>query len=397
MKHAPPVGWKPIVFSDEAGIAGLELLRRARRVGIIAVEHGVIVEALARPPGEADPLRPVVAIVELLAGDDIGREAVALLALAGDAQHQFIGNDRDVEHPFIDLVAVIAVLHRGVAVIVAGRPVRLEQHGTTGRVAAEQRALRPFQHLDIGQVEIAPRPAAIIGRERHLAEIGGDVVFQAFIGGTAVGQAADRVAFLVAAGLVGGQRRHQAGQVLAVLDTVLFDRGAADRADRDRHLLDVFLMTPRRNGDLFDLRRRPGLRCRCRVLRRGRQRGRDHEQAGGTAQHPHQTSRHSFPSSLAAHISGRFFEPSEPTASLPGRMPIPTPRLTLVARISCRQMNPRPSWLPARLPPSPLRHPNPVRPEPGGDTSPSRTYPTADYAVGEYRPISLDDRRSIIL
>jgi hypothetical protein len=89
--------------------------------------------------------------------------------------------DRHVNHALQPAHVMAAVAALDVAFELVGRLLRYQQHRAARGVAAEQRALRAFQHLHVLQVEEVARPGSVARRRRsrptrcdHVGEIDAD-------------------------------------------------------------------------------------------------------------------------------------------------------------------------------------------------------------------------------
>src|SRR3546814_14776781 len=96
---------------------------------------------------------------------------VAVAILRSDTQCGNVGDQRYVQRALQLLVIEIAIAGLDIAFCIECRLFRIDQHGAADSVTAEQRTLRPLEHLEIGEVEgrdIAP----FLGRseERRVGE-----------------------------------------------------------------------------------------------------------------------------------------------------------------------------------------------------------------------------------
>ena len=146
-----------------------------------------------------------------------------------------------------------------VAVELVGGPLADEVHEPAGRVAAEQRALRPAQHLDALQVEeleaqaTGRRAIDVVDVHRDRVLVGIGEVVQA----DAAQEEVDDARFGVRRRVVEpGRHRHDVG---AVGEAELADLLVAERGDRDADVLHALLALLRGDDDLLETA--GGLRC----------------------------------------------------------------------------------------------------------------------------------------
>ncbi len=147
------------------------------------------------------------------------RKAVPLLINAGDTQQEFVFNNWHVESTAQFDRIVIAILDLAIAFETIGWTLRLEQDGAACRVAAEQRALRPAQYLQAGEVIIIEaatilRIIALIGDDRNL----GGIEHHAWgcIESRALATDGHVLAIALLARAADNERRHLSEQVLRV-------------------------------------------------------------------------------------------------------------------------------------------------------------------------------------
>ena len=184
--------------------------------------------------------------------------AVAVLAIADEAQGELVAHQRSVDHGR-DAVAVAAVLDRapvGVGVRIEGRGVRLarDEADVAGhRVRSVQRSLRAVEHLDALDVDeldrrvLAAAVLLVARRDDVLVDVRADDRRSAAV------DAADDVLGIAGSQVLELQARYAAGEG--------FERGlalqrqvcAADRVDRFGGFLDVRLAAlGRGDDDLFE-------------------------------------------------------------------------------------------------------------------------------------------------
>jgi hypothetical protein len=159
--------------------------------------------------------------------------------------------DHGLEAPHV----VIADGALDIAFEPAGRLLGYEEDGAARGIAAEQRALRPLQHLDILQVEEGTRTSAVTGLQRartarrdHVGEIdadrrGGEEILD---------ETAQREGRIVVAKLtVGRQRRGISGEILAGNNVAISDRLLREHGHGDRNVLKAFLDAASSNDDII--------------------------------------------------------------------------------------------------------------------------------------------------
>jgi hypothetical protein len=116
---------------------------RARAIfGVEIVQHDFVREIVRRRERRGTAEIPVILVQQV----DILRNhmlvAILLLVLAAEANQQFVLDDRDVDHAFDRLAAVIAEGHLAIAFEIVLRMLRLEQDRAGVVAEAEQRPLR---------------------------------------------------------------------------------------------------------------------------------------------------------------------------------------------------------------------------------------------------------------
>ncbi len=242
-----------------ARIAMAHLLRDARavRILLVVIDHQRDVGGIARREAQRAARRPLIAVVDVVAGREIVGEAVALEADAGEARGERVP-ERDVHHAFHFERVVVAGLELDVAVELLLRLARDDVDGAAGGVAPVQRALRPAQHFDTLHVEVfgLEQPRIL---DRHRVEMRLDA-------GVAAGRDrrhADAADLEVRAGEVRlriRDVRHVQLQVGRLVDLAAFERLAAERSDCDRHVDQIFFAPLRRDDDDVDDLRVPGCR-----------------------------------------------------------------------------------------------------------------------------------------
>src|SRR6185437_8195416 len=91
--------------------------------------------------------RPQIAAVDAVIGQFVVGVTSALGPYAGDAQVEWIADERDVEHAFHTAVVVISDIERGHRFVTIRRLCGGEIDDACRRVAAVEGALRPAQNL----------------------------------------------------------------------------------------------------------------------------------------------------------------------------------------------------------------------------------------------------------
>jgi hypothetical protein len=209
------------------------VLGDAVRIDVVVVELGHGPEVGTGLPKQAEAETFIEIAVRRLAvrrRPGAGRrvEAVAGLDIGCGAHRQRVA-DRDVHKPTAQPVVVVAVLDLGVARIAAEmRIVGDDEDRARVGVLAGERALRPAQHLDAGDI--------VIGRALEKAGEGGDAVpicdhpGRGLDVGQVLADAADVEQHRAA--IVGdGERRRVELQVIEVVDADVLQLGAVDHGD----------------------------------------------------------------------------------------------------------------------------------------------------------------------
>ena len=119
---------------------------------VISVIEKIVLDIVSGANRQADAPGIVIAIVIVFSVRCIDRIAVALLRLAGDAQQNLVGDDRDIDCAFEFAIGVIAELCLGIAFILVGRLFRLDRDQAADRILAEQCTLGPLQHFQIVEI-----------------------------------------------------------------------------------------------------------------------------------------------------------------------------------------------------------------------------------------------------
>src|SRR3546814_470313 len=92
--------------------------------------------------------------------------------LAGEAQCNLIVHDRNVDRSFERAIIISSIIALDIAPQIVGRSLCSYQDRAAQRIAAEQRSLRPLEHLNVRYV--VGRNIGADGRQRHVVEIGHD-------------------------------------------------------------------------------------------------------------------------------------------------------------------------------------------------------------------------------
>ncbi len=262
--------------------AGKHLEGRAVVVRVGVRGDRVVFEIRSQLGDHAEPRGDVIGIVEILRADRrlVVEVSPALHVIDAEPDLERFGQ-RHVDHALHAPHVVVAGRTLEIALELAGRPVRHQQHRAAGGVAAEQRALRPLQHLHVLQVEQVADGDAIAGRGRRGAarphDIG-EIDADRWRGGEILDEAANCESRLF--GAVAGVDRERRGvgrKVGGIGDVARGNRFLVVDRDRDRHVLQPFLDAPRSDDDvvarsLFGLLRilrhgRHGPACRKRARR----------------------------------------------------------------------------------------------------------------------------------
>ena len=235
----------------------VEVVARSRLARQRREQNAVVRTESAEPEAVADAGELRRAAADHLARE-VERRAVAFLLLrdADESHEQLFWDEREVADGFEVEAIVVAERHGDHARVVTLRNLRDQANRAADAVLAEQRALRPAQHLDaleIDEIHVGARDRAVVdvvdvdtdsGLERE-AEV--DLV-QAAQADRVVRAEVARVAAEI------GIRDHEA-DVLDVLDAADLELLARERRDRDRRRLDVLLAITRGDDDFLE----PGL------------------------------------------------------------------------------------------------------------------------------------------
>ena len=191
-------------------------------------------------------------IAALVGLEDVVDHAVAFAVAVGKAgvdAHDPARIERDLAAP----CAVVAVTGLGLDAQVFRRLARDEGDAAAGRVAAEQRALRPAQHFDAFDVHHVERAGARTADVDAIdIEAIGGVEPESFAGRG--GDTADRDHRRAAAGgtLHDGDVGGQTAEVAGIADAELFNLFGAERADGDGDILQVLFTLLRGHHDFAE-------------------------------------------------------------------------------------------------------------------------------------------------
>src|SRR3546814_776884 len=116
--------------------------------------------------------RILMDIVKSLAAAKILGPGILAADLAGEAQCNLIVHDRNVDRSFERAIIISSIIALDIAPQIVGRSLCSYQDRAAQRIAAEQRSLRPLEHLNVRYV--VGRNIGADGRQRHVVEIGHD-------------------------------------------------------------------------------------------------------------------------------------------------------------------------------------------------------------------------------
>ena len=269
--------------ADEARIdravveAGDDALRREQRRQRRAGDDHAGREV--HPPGGGDHAgRHVVALVEIVGGERHAQRVVGCeqqfaaaavarvavdVAVRSDVVHvaapmavepaqqviELARHDRAGDGRLEAILAALVIARLGMAVVGVGRRLGDDVDHAGGRVLAEQRALRPAQHLD--PLDLAQVQRLLAGADQHDAvHHGGDRRFNAGRGGDRADAADEDRAVLVRRAGAEVDRRDDRRDVLQVVEVLSRGRRAVHHADGDRHALQRLGAEARGDDDL---------------------------------------------------------------------------------------------------------------------------------------------------
>ncbi|MNE28568.1 hypothetical protein D3C80_1220130 [compost metagenome] len=242
---------------------------RSRRDGRDADRRaGVLIDLIMAPaqnrlgprrdvPAQGRAGRPVVLAIIILACGGVGQPAIATVRQGVDPQGHGVV-DRDVDQTFEAAFVIFAEPDAQARLELVAGLVGRDGDGARGAVAAEQGALRPFQHLDARHIAESQQGRARPGRI-DAVDIDADrrVGADAEVRGR---DAADAIAGLGRAGVRDRQAGHEGGHVAHVVGGQRLQGRGGEHADRDRHLLETLFAALRGDDDVVQRRRllRPG-------------------------------------------------------------------------------------------------------------------------------------------
>jgi len=213
-------------------------------------------------PTQGSTRRPVVLAVVVLAGGLIDEPAVAAVHQGVDPQRQGVV-DRQVHQTLEAALVVFAQPDAEARLEFVAGLVGGDGHGAGGAVAAEQGALRSFQHLDPGHVAERQQAGA---RARRIDAV--DIDAHRLVGADAEVRRRDPANAVLGLGRTGvrhREARHEGGDVAHVVRRQRFQGLGRDDADRDRDFLQALFAPLRGDDDIIEGR---GL-LRRRQTRRG--------------------------------------------------------------------------------------------------------------------------------
>ncbi len=202
----------------------------------------------------------------MFVGDDVTRVAVIRAA-----EQRGLGEDRardgDIDAAATGDAVVLAIAHLAIAARRHPRRLEVDHHRATGRVAAEQSALRSAQHLDLVDVEEA-EIGCILSGDVDVVDIGADCRIE---GGNRAGAAkATNIigsrraqAWIVSPAHVGNQLRYLGRRS----DLEGLEVAWGDRGNGHRNILQPLRAALR--GDVHRLQAVVGDRVSCRGVRAG--------------------------------------------------------------------------------------------------------------------------------
>ena len=225
-------------------------------------------EIVGRLDQQQHPARPILDVVAVLAGKAVEGDAVAPVEHAGDARRDLLGN-READGALDAHLVEAPIVDAGVAVGLAARLAGNEIDRAARGVAAIERALRAFQHLDALGVEELEELA---GRRSEIDVVDIDADGAGDVGVEVVdADAADEDVRVhrTERGLDIQARRLQR-QILHVFDAEPLDGLAGKGGDGHRRRLQVFALALRSDDDALEKAVFVGIGAgRLRILRVG--------------------------------------------------------------------------------------------------------------------------------
>src|SRR5690606_5451105 len=113
-----------------------------------------VLDPIHRLEQHGQPVAVLMDIVEILTTAQIFIEAIAATNLACQADRQLVLDHRHIHGTLerTEILVAKSAAHVPADFAAQARQLRGNYHGTTQRITTEQRALRAFQHLDVGNV-----------------------------------------------------------------------------------------------------------------------------------------------------------------------------------------------------------------------------------------------------
>lgn len=170
-----------------------------------------------------------IAVIDRVAGEQVGAVAVALFIFARDAKHQIFAGDRSPERAFERPRVIIAVSGTGIAAELGGWPRGDDIDDAAGRTAAICRALRSAQHFDLLDVVKAAELRRRAADHRAILQEGHGAVGAKVDAGEADAANEGAVdAELIADRDIG----HRRGEIASVFDTARADVAGTENRNR---------------------------------------------------------------------------------------------------------------------------------------------------------------------
>ena len=242
--------WQAAQYARRIAVAKLLLDARAVAVLLEMIPNDVDRSVVGRLKPHGPAQRPLIAAVNLVAGKQIVREAIALQIGARHAHTDHVAQ-RHVHHAIHAPAVVIAIFHRTLGL--DARQVRLgrdEVQHARRRVAAKKRSLRPAQNFDALHVEIigfekpgaGKRNIVHMDTKRRVARRRNGGIAYATNGKVGTREIAFRE----------GHVRQCQLQVRCVVDLLLLQRLGTERRHRNRHILQTLRLALRRHDNIFN-------------------------------------------------------------------------------------------------------------------------------------------------
>ncbi len=217
---------------------------------LVVVVNGQVADTVGGVEQQRHAKSVRIRVIQIAPATQILGISIAILDIRGDAQRYLVGDDRDVDHRLVLLVAVISKPRRQLTVQLVGWRRRRVQQRATGGIATKQRALWPLEHLH--RIHVVLRNEAAIVGIGHFGEVTDDG------GRTGAGKSLGLAANLIDSVILspaGAAEHHSRGTELQILrcgNLLLAQRLGGEGRDRHRHRLQAFLGTARRDRNLFD-------------------------------------------------------------------------------------------------------------------------------------------------